>query len=64
MVALFTREPSLGDKVIRRITQEEYKRFVDIYLKSKHTWEVYTANKEVLERISKEYEFGFGRQLT
>lgn len=57
MVAFFTKSPSAIDGEIRKIKEEEYSRFIELYANSYYVSSLYASNKEVLDLISKKFFF-------
>lgn len=51
VLALFSRESKTADGIIRKITLEEYRRFIRLYIDSKEVEQIYANNKLSLEKI-------------
>lgn len=51
MVASFSKSDNINDKEIRKMTSEEYKKFIQLYLKNKSVEKIYAINKSVLENM-------------
>lgn len=51
MVAFFSKSDDINDKEMRKMTSEEYKRFIQLYLRSKNVAQIYANNKSVLENM-------------
>ena len=51
MVAFFSKSDDINDKEIRKMTSEEYKRFIQLYLNNKSVEKIYANNKSVLENM-------------
>ena len=51
MVAFFSKSDDSNDKEIRKMTSEEYKKFIQLYLESKSVEQIYANNKSVLENM-------------
>ncbi|MBR4320006.1 MAG: DUF4238 domain-containing protein [Oscillospiraceae bacterium] len=52
MLAIFSKEHRLSDKIVRRIASEEYMKFIQLYLKSKNVERIYANNRFVLENMT------------
>ena len=57
MVARFTKSGETVDREIKRITDDEYSRFIDLYTTSTYVWQLFASNKDTLEEIRKKYIF-------
>lgn len=57
MVARFIKSDEATDREIRRITDKEYSRFIDLYATSTYVWQLYASNKATLEEIRRKYIF-------
>ena len=51
IVAFFSKSDDINDKEIRKMTSEEYKRFIQLYLRSKSVEKIYANNKGALENM-------------
>lgn len=51
MVAFFSKSEEIIDRGIRKMTSEEYKRFIRLYLENESVKQIYANNKSVLENI-------------
>lgn len=58
MVAWFTRDLRIEDGLIRKISREEYERFINRYIKSNLVYEIYSKDRKILDEICKKYIFG------
>ena len=57
MVARFTKAEDVVDRNVRIISEDEYARFIDLYVRSQYAWKMYASNKQVLEDIKEKYVF-------
>lgn len=57
MVVQFTKADNAMDGSIRKITDEEYTRFIEMYLNSSYVEQIYSSDKSTLERINQSYHF-------
>lgn len=62
MVALFSRTNDSEDMIVRRILDEEYRRFLELYIISPFTSQLYSQDKAVLDNIKKNYSFTIWKQ--
>ena len=55
MVAFFTKSADTLDRGIRKITSEEYSRFIDLYVNDSNASRIFASNRTVLDEIVKDY---------
>lgn len=55
MLAHFSMKYKANDGVIRKISDDEYKRFIELYVKSKYIRQLYASKRDVLIDIQKNY---------
>lgn len=57
IVAYFSKKNTTEDGVIKKITDEEYKRFLDLYINSSYILQLYSNNRNILDDINRNYHF-------
>lgn len=56
LVAYFSRKHTIYDRIIRKITEEEYTRMIRVYLSSQNVRKIYANSRATLETVYNYYK--------